>query len=99
LHNGINYSEFSFNELSEKNLNSVLKEIREKLTNDIEKLKSSSVEFNTYPVIEEEQIKESFFGNVKILPQEVKKCSEFLVDFKVRYEEVHISKMFISKRP
>ncbi|EOD01181.1 TldD/PmbA family protein [Caldisalinibacter kiritimatiensis] len=114
VHNGINYSEFSFNEISEDNLDSLITNITTKLENDINSLKNSSIEISDYPVIQEEPIKKSFFGSVKIMPKDVSAkekierlvaikekaldLSEYLVDFRVAYEEVHISKLFISNK-
>lgn len=112
IHNGTNYSEFSFNQISKENLEDIIKEIKDTLSYDLEKLKASSVNASTYPVIQEDKLEKSFFGEVEILPKEVNAedkinkltaimnealdASEYLVDFRVSMEEVHISKMFVS---
>lgn len=112
IHNGINYSEYSFNQIDEENLESLIKEINIKIENDIEKLKSSKVNITSYPIIEEEPIQKSFFGEVRILPKDVSpkeivermeqintkalESSNLLFDFRVRFETVHMSKIFIS---
>lgn len=113
VHNGTNYCEFSFNELSKDNLDELAKEIRNKLNSDLESLKTSSINQSTYPIIEEDIIEKQFFGNVEILPEKISskekieiltkikdealECSEYLIDFRVNYEEVQVSKMYISK--
>ncbi len=112
IHNGYNYSEVSFNQISKENLDLLAEEIRIKFINDIENLKSKEIDLSSYPIIEEEEVIDSFIGEVEILPQDVSfkeklekieliksealKCSEYLVDVRVIYEEVHVSKVFIS---
>ena len=114
LHNGSNYSEYSFNNLDRNNLNRLVEEIKEKVKGDLEKINSSNVPISNYPVVNEEEIKKSFYGDVKILPKEVSskekiermtkikdkalKLSDSLIDFRVNYEEVHISKIFLSSK-
>ncbi len=113
VHNGINYSEFSFNQISSDTLDLVIKKIKNKVKDDINSLKQHSVRLSTYPVTEEEIIKDSFFGEVQILPDSMSskeklekltsikdkslESSELLVDMRVVYEEVHVSKVFISR--
>lgn len=113
LHNGYNYSEYSFNDLSLDGLDSLCKKIKNKVNDDIEKLKASEIEMSTYPVIEEDKVIDEHFKEVSILPEEVgaeekiKRMTEImdeaftysdlLVDFYVYYEECHISKVFISQ--
>ncbi|MCB2299357.1 TldD/PmbA family protein [Clostridium tagluense] len=112
VHNGINYSEFSFNEINENNLNTIVDEIHLKMAKTLERLKNASITINTYELIEEALIKEQFLGEVTTLPSSLtskekieKMCSikdsalsysDLLVDFKVTYHEVHVSKIFIS---
>jgi TldD protein len=109
IHNGVNYSEYSFNEISEATLNSTVENIKLKLNKF-----SDNIAINSYEVIKEKTIKDSFFGEVKINPEEVspeviintlseiKKAalaySDLVVDFPVRYNTVHISKLFISNK-
>lgn len=111
--NGYNYSEYSFNELSEDTLDLLVDKIKEKAEDDIKNLKSAGINISNYPVIEEEKLTMSHYKEVEILPEEktaeyrIKKMTEImnealsysdlLVDFNVRYEECHISKIFISQ--
>jgi TldD protein len=111
VHNGINYSEFSFNTIDESNVNNIAEEIKSKLKSQVNSLKGSVV-LNSYPVIEEEDLIKSFYGEVKKLPQSknhkeklemmtaIKNkafiLSSLLVDFRVSYNEVHLSKIFLS---
>lgn len=113
VHNGYNYSEYSFNELSDEGLDSLIENIKNKVNEDINKLEDSSVKISTYPVIEDDEITESLFKEVGILPEEVSaeekinkmtkikdeafKYSSLLVDFRINYGECHISKIFISQ--
>lgn len=113
IHNGINYSEFSFNEIDEDNLEKIVGEINLKLGDVLLKLKNH-VRVNPYEIIREEEITDSFIGEVKVLPSDVSpgeklrrlteikdralKSSELLADFRVQYEEVHVSKVFISTK-
>lgn len=113
IHNGYNYSEYSFNELREEGIGELIQNIKEKINEDVEKLKASSIKVSSYPLIEEERITDKLFKIVKILPEEVtaeekiKKMtrikdeafnySEQLVDFRISYEECHVSKVFISQ--
>ncbi|MGF7057547.1 TldD/PmbA family protein [Brassicibacter mesophilus] len=113
VHNGTNYSEFSFNQISKDSLNSIIKKIHSKVLNDINSLKEHSIDLSNYPVIEEEAITDSFFGEVQILPESVSskeklqkmtsikdkalKSTELLIDMKVAYEEVQVSKVFVSQ--
>ena len=110
--NGINYSEYSFNELPE-DLSPIVEKIREISREDLNKLKSSSLEFMEYPLIQEENAEKSFLGEVEILPEKMSsrekverlqrikdegfKYSDELVDCRVSYEEVHVSKIFLSR--
>ncbi|SCL93476.1 TldD/PmbA family protein [Sporanaerobacter sp. PP17-6a] len=110
--NGINYSEYSFNELPE-DLSPIVEKIRGISKEDLNKLKSSSLEFMEYPLIQEENAEKSFLGEVEILPEKMSsrekverlqrikdegfKYSDELVDCRVSYEEVHVSKIFLSR--
>ncbi len=111
VHNGINYSEFSFNEINENNIENIEEEIRKKVKYQIEALKIR-VNINSYDVINEEKIEKTFIGEVKVLPEQVSdkdiiekmtsikdkafSLSELLIDLRVRYQQVHVSKIFIS---
>ncbi|MFT5875845.1 MAG: TldD protein [Clostridium sp.] len=112
VHNGVNYSEFSFNEISENSLNTIVDEIQLKMAKTLESLKNASITVNPYDLIEETLIREQFLGEVITLPSNLtskekieKMCfikdsalsySDLLVDFNVTYHEVHVSKIFIS---
>lgn len=112
IHNGVNYSEFSFNQISEDSLDSIVEEIALSINTTIKNLKENKIQINSYPILKEETIESSFLGEVEILPntvtaeEKLKKMtlmkdaalthSNLLVDFKVRYEEVQVSKIFIS---
>lgn len=114
VHNGINYSEYSFNEICEENIDDVAGKIREKLNESIKNVRTCSINCSTYPVINETDIKDSYIGDVGILPEsmsagekirlmtgikdEAFKLSGQIVDARVMYEEVHVSKIFISSR-
>jgi TldD protein len=113
VHNGINYSEFSFNTIDEKNLCKISEHIKEKLMDQLQELKSSS-ELNHYEAIEEEELIKSFYGEVQELPEtkshkeklqimtSIKdkglSLSKLVVDFRVTYSEVHVSKIFLSTK-
>lgn len=113
VHNGYNYSEYSFNELSVEDLDSLCINIKNKVNEDVNKLKTSNIKITTYPVVEENIIADKLAKQVGILPEEVSAeekinnmtkikdvaftYSELLVDFHVNYEECHISKLFISQ--
>lgn len=109
VHNGINYSEYSFNEISEDKLGSIVKDVETKL-NKI----SKDTKVNSYQLIEEDEIKNSFFGEVEKDPEsvsseeiikaltEVKDAallqSDLLINFQANYNTMHISKIFISNK-
>lgn len=107
IYNGVNYSEYSFNEISEDKLNFLVKEIDKRLNKT-----SGDIPLNSYDVIKEEEMKDSFFGEVEIDPEDVSpeviireltgirdealSYSDMVIDFQVRYNTLHVSKMFIS---
>lgn len=109
IHNGVNYSEYSFNEISVDKLEDIVKDIKTKL-NKV----SDNFSINSYEVIEEDQIKDCFFGEIKINPDEVgsdviiKELSEIkdaalsicdlIVNVNVIYNTYHISKLFMSTK-
>lgn len=108
IHNGVNYSEYSFNEISEDNISSIVEDINSKLN----KL-SKDINVNSYELINEEKITSSHFDEVEINPEEISSeviidsltrirdkalaSSELLVNFSVDYSYNHISKIFLSK--
>lgn len=107
IHNGVNYSEYSFNEISESKIPEIIAAVHSKL----HKL-SSEVTSNTYAVIEEEEIKKQFFSEYEINPEEVSPeiiiqalteikdsacaLSELIVNFRAAYNYYHVSKIFLS---
>ena len=66
IHNGVNYSEYSFNEINENMLEIIIKEIKEKL-NKV----SKDIKVNSYKVIKEDELKDKFLGEVEINPEEI----------------------------
>lgn len=112
--NGFCYSEYSFNSINEDNINEKIDEVRRKLKSQLDELSKNNIIHNEYPLIEEETIEKSFIGEVGLLPAEVSSkdkirkmqsmmgkgfgFSELLIDFRVSYKEVHISKIFLSSK-
>ena len=113
IFNGINYSEYSFDDLSENNYSEVLSQSIALVEDDFAKLKAKGIEAIAFPMAQEDKTQQSFFGEVEISPDEVsvkektqklielvgkaKKYCDKLVNFRVSYEEVNISKAFYSK--
>jgi len=107
IHNGVNYSEYSFNEISEDKLESIVENINLKL-NKV----SGEISVNSYEVVEEERITDSFLSEVEIDPEEISSeviihrmtqikdaacaCSDLVVNFRVSYNTIHVSKIFMS---
>lgn len=112
VYNGKNYSEFSLNNLTEENLKSKIHEICTGVQLAVSKLATSNINTSIYPVIDEEEVKGTFLGEAGILPEDVSpeekikkmtaikdkafEYSNLLANFIVNYEEVHVSKIFIS---
>lgn len=111
-YNGTNYSEFSFNELPSEKLDEFAAYLSQQLDNYNNSLSGSN--FESYPVVEEESIKADFISEVELLPEDVSsetiinKLTELrdmglsystsIFDYKVRFNIVHISKIFISTK-
>ncbi|NSB26042.1 TldD protein [Clostridium saccharoperbutylacetonicum] len=109
IHNGVNYSEYSFNNISDDTLGAIVKEISTKLNKVIK-----DISVNSYDIIEEKEIKEIFIGEMKIDPEEVgseviiKTLSEIkdaalahsdlVVNIDAIYNTYHISKLFMSNK-
>ncbi len=107
IHNGVNYSEYSFNDIDEDRLNTVVEEIHTKL-NRVPK----DMIVNSYPVLQEEEITREFCGEVEIDPEQLTSeqilkdltavrdaalaGSEHIVNFNVSYSFIHVSKIFLS---
>lgn len=113
-YNGINYSEYSFNQIDPNNLDELVSKIKNEFESSTAVLKAAKLNQNGYPVIEETALKDAFYSDVDIHPSEVTSkekinrltglmeealsYSDKLVDFRCNYEEVVISKMFISTK-
>jgi TldD protein len=109
-YNGINYSEFSFNELPKDNMEQFAEYLSQQL--DTYKNSLSGSEFESYPIVHEEPIKADFIGEVGVLPEDVsseaiiKKLSEIrdkglsyskaIFDYRARFNIMHISKLYLS---
>jgi TldD protein len=107
VHNGVNYSEYSFNEISEEKLEGIVKNIHEKL-NKV----SKDISMNSYKVIEEKEIKDCFLSEFEVNPEEISSeviikeltqikdaacaCSDLIVNFRASYNAMHVSKLFMS---
>ncbi len=112
VYNGKAYSEYSFNEVN--NLEEVELGIRQTVIIDVESLVRKKIALVDYPVLEEDSLVQTFFGEVGILPESLSpkdilekltnimniglKKETFLIDLKVNYEHVHVSKFFISSK-
>ncbi len=110
--NGINYSEYSFNEFSESNLETIIKDIESVVVNDVKMLQKQNILFNEYPLIKDDEIQKSMVKEVEIDPSSISakvkidrlteimnnslKLSDLILDFRVSFEEIHISKIFYS---
>lgn len=110
VYNGINYSEYSFNELND--IEAIKQEIRKVATADILIYKKNDIELMSFPVIHDDNIIQEFHSEFEIDPFEVTaqeklerltkirdeglaKCDQFL-DFRTSFEEVKLSKIFLS---
>lgn len=111
IFNGLNYSEFSFNEIEE--ISSVIEFARQNLLKSFDEIKKSG-RIIVYPLIEEEKTTNIFEGDVKLLPESVKlgdkitklsnmnkhahELSKNIINFWSIYEEVHVNKIFVSAK-
>lgn len=114
VYNGNNYSEYSLNNISNENLDTTIEEIRLRVNEAVTKLKESNISTSSYPIIVEEEIKGSHIGEVRILPEDISpeekikkmtfikdracEISNLIVNLIVNYEEVHVSKIFLSNK-
>lgn len=114
LYNGAFYSEFSINNINEDNLEEKLEEIKSSVQNQFKAVKASGIHLNEYPVMEEEQISQFYYGSIEdnyeglsykdklermeSLKDNMLKKSELLIDAMVSYKEVHVSKIFLSNK-
>lgn len=111
--NGVNYSEFSFNEINRDNIEFLVEKIKNHLSEQQDVISKIS-KVNNYPIIKEEEIYKNFIGEVEVLPAEtgsnniiekmnkVKEkafsSSKLLIDCRASYQHVQVSKMFISNK-
>lgn len=114
IYNGIGYSEYSFNEIADDNVENIAAAIKKRVQKQLEDLKADHVEMTEYPVIQEEEISKSFIGEVEIIPEETSdrdiinkmaklkdkaaSISDLIIDAKIRFQEVHVSKIFVSSK-
>ncbi len=112
VYNGINYSEYSFNSLD--NLENIKSRIKEISVSDITILKEKGIILNKYPLIDEDELTDEFYSEYDQDPfavpseEKLKRMTELMniglqkdehfIDFRVSYEEVKISKIFISTK-
>ncbi|MEA2066754.1 MAG: TldD/PmbA family protein [Thermotogota bacterium] len=110
-HDGTGYAEFSFNEIDDPEV--IVRRINSNIVNN-DVLKESNLERNAFKKIEEQEMEESFSGEVKILPENVAteeklnrlnamkqkahEASDKLVNFFAVYEEVTVNKLFFSNK-
>ncbi|AGK95223.1 TldD/PmbA family protein [Clostridium pasteurianum] len=113
VYNDIGYSEYSFNDIDAISIEKIAKNIKTRVNNQIEKMRSS-VNITSYPIISEEEISKSFLGDVEIpfekisdkeiigkltgLNKKAALISEFLIDCKFKLQQVHVSKIFITNK-
>jgi TldD protein len=106
------YAEYSFNQLALESVNQLVPEIIRKVREPLQRLKTARVARVNYPVIEEQPLKCNFYRETLVTPKadspqeklarlirikdSALQQSDLLIDFKVRYEEVNVSKLFIS---
>jgi TldD protein len=111
VHDGTGYAEFSFNEIDDPEV--IVQRIKSNIVNN-DDLKESNLERNAFKKIVEQEIEESFSGEVKILPENVTteeklnrlntmkqkahEASDKLVNFFAVYEEVTVNKLFFSNK-
>ncbi len=108
--NGVNYSEYSFNQLDD--VENIKHEIRKVALGDIEKYQAKGTELMEFPLIEDEKIIKEYYSDFEIDPFEISAEEKFaklkdimtiglsksdtFVDFRVGFEEVKLSKIYIS---
>jgi len=109
VHNGVNYSEYSFNEISEENLTNIVEDIKAKL-NKV----APEISVNSYDVVKEEELCDQFFSEAQINPETISSetiikeltkikdaacaLSDLVVNFRVSFHSMHVSKIFLSQK-
>lgn len=112
VYNGIGYSEYSFDFI--ESIESVRTKIIEIAKEDVKVLKNAGITLLDYPVIEEESVEKTFFAQVPTsldsinAKQKIELMTEIMqkglsydkriINFVVNYEEVQVSKMFLSTK-
>ncbi len=112
VYNGINYSEYSFNTLDD--VEEIKRQVKAVAKTDLDTLKNTNIELMTFPIITESKLTQEFHSECEIDPFSISsedklrkltelmqaglKKSEFFVDFRIAYEEVKISKVFLSNK-
>jgi len=91
IHNGFNYSEFSFNQIPENpdQAGKIGEDIRLGLKKSLEDLKNKAIPKNKYPIIEEKAENLSWQADVAIAPEETepKQIIARLMDLKTRAQQ------------
>ncbi|MFL0252865.1 TldD/PmbA family protein [Clostridium neuense] len=109
--NGIGYSEYSFNKLDEGDINQVALNIKNRVNEQISKLRNKN-NITKYQIVEDEKVNNSFVGEVDILPKNFSdkdiidklttvkdkalSISDLLLDAQITFQQVQVSKIFIS---
>ncbi len=109
VHNGVNYSEYSFNEIDESKLDSIVSDIKNKLHKV-----SDEISVNAYALTCEEEITKHFFSESEIDPENISSeeiikdltalkdmgcsLSEEVVNFRAGFSCTHVSKIFLSTK-
>ncbi len=112
VYNGVNYSEYSFNQLED--IESIVTKVKEIAQEDLTLLQNKDISLIDFPEIKEEDVTKSFFTDFEIDPfnipakEKLAKMTELMnyglsksdtfIDFRVNYEEVLISKVFITNK-
>jgi len=110
--NGVNYSEYSFNQFDQ--VEEIVQKVKEVATNDFNLLNDNGLQMIDFPLIEEEEVTQSFFTDYEIDPFEISseeklsKMTELIqyglsksdtfIDCRANFEEVKISKIFVSTK-
>ncbi|MGL4773352.1 MAG: TldD/PmbA family protein [Clostridium sp.] len=113
VHNGVNYSEYSFNELNEENILEVANEIKNNLINAARTMDEGN-RIKEYELLIEEEISKSecfdieehpkIVGDEKIismltdLSKRAFELSDEMIECRANYEFLHISKIFLSTK-
>ncbi|MEN8907473.1 MAG: TldD/PmbA family protein [Clostridiales bacterium] len=113
VHNSVGYMEYAFNELSIDKIPEIISKINEKSNYLKEQLKNANLVQIKYEKLIEDSMKKDFNEDVAILPENISykdklakmrdimektfDLSDELIDVRVIYEEMNISKIFISK--